>query len=173
MRACLDGPVHPHLALGVLGGQAAGPHAAGRALAEPAVGPLDGDDGLGAGRQRGAGHDAGGLARSDTDRVVRAGRDVPDDLQGGRELLAGARDIGDPYRVPVHRAVVERRQRHRHRDVLDQDTALGVEQLEFDGLQGLDRGEDVRQVLVHRPQVVFAGRAGRGAAQLCCISSAT
>ena len=102
-----------------------------------------------------------------------ARRDVPDDREDGRELLARARDIGDPDRVPVHRAVVERRQGDRHRDVLDQDAALGVEELQLDGFEGADGREDVLQVLVHRPEVVLAGDAGRGAAQGCYISSVT
>jgi hypothetical protein len=144
-----------------------------RAIAEAPVRPLHGHDGLGAGRQRGPGHDPGGLARPDVQEVGLTRGDVPDDLQGGRVLLARARDIRDPYRVPVHRAVVEGRQRDRHHDVLDQDAALGIGQLQLDGFQGADGGEDVLQVLVHRPQTVLAGGAGRGGAQDCCISSVT
>lgn len=116
------------------------------------------------------------------DRVGLAGGDVPDDLQDGGELLAGARHIGDPHRVPVHGAVVERRQGQRHRDVVDQHAALGVEQVQLDGVQGADGGEDVVQVVLHRPQPVRAGARGgvvvagvtvRAAAQRPCISSAT
>lgn len=110
VRACFGGPVHVHLSLGALGGEAAGAHAGHRALAEASVGPLDGDDGLGAGRQRGAGHDAGGLSGADVQQFGMARRDIPDDVQDGRELLARARHVGDPDRVPVHGAVVERRQ---------------------------------------------------------------
>ena len=75
-----------------------------------AVGPLDRDDRLGAGGQRRAGHDAGGLPGADAYAAAVAGRDVADDRQNGRVLLARARDVRDPDRVPVHRAVVERRQ---------------------------------------------------------------
>ena len=107
------------------------------------------------------------------EQSVLAGRDVADHREGGRVLLARARDIRDPHRVPVHGAVVERRQGDRHRDVLDQDAALGVEELQLDGFQGADGREDVLQVFVHRPEVVLAGGVGRGAAQRCYISSAT
>lgn len=165
--------VHPYLAGGALGGGAVGAHPGDRALAESPVGPLDRDDGLGAGRQRGAGHDAGGLPGAHVRKIRAARRDVADDGEDRRILLAGARDVRDPYRVPVHRAVVERRQGDRHRDVLDQDAALGVEELQLDGFEGADGGEDVLQVVVHRPEAVLAGRAGGGAAQDPCISSAT
>ncbi|MGX1252180.1 hypothetical protein RKD48_004691 [Streptomyces ambofaciens] len=182
VRPCLGRAVHVDVALGALRGQAAGAHAGHRSLAEPAVGPFDGDDGLGAGRERGAGHDAGGLAGAHGDRVGLAGGDVPDDLQNGGELLAGARDVGDPHRVPVHGAVVERRQGQRHRDVVDQDAPLGVEQVQLDRVQGADGGEDVVQVVLHRPQPVRAGARGGvvvagvtvcAAAQRPYISSAT
>ncbi|GAA4949935.1 hypothetical protein GCM10023238_15310 [Streptomyces heliomycini] len=173
VRACPGRAVHVHLPGGALGGEAAGAHPGDRALAEAAVGPLDGDDGLGAGRERGAGHDAGGLAGADVEEAGRARGDVPDDLEGRRVPLARARDVRDPHRVPVHGAVVERGQGDRHRDVLDQDAALGVEEVQLDGFEGPDGREDVVQVLVHRPEAVRTCGAGRDGAQRCCISSVT
>lgn len=173
MRACLGRAVDLHLSEGALGVRAVGAHPRDRALAEAAVGPLHGDDGLGAGRHRGAGHDAGGLAGAHVEQLGLARRDIADDRQSGRELLARARDIRDPHRIPVHRAVVERRQGDRHRHVLDQDAALGVEELQLDGFEGANGREDVLQVLGHRPEVVLAGDAGRGGAQNRYISSAT
>jgi hypothetical protein len=166
VRACLGRAVDLYLPEGALGGRAVGPHSGDRALAQAAVGPLHGDDCLGAGRQRGAGHDARGLAGAHVEQLRLARRDIADDRQNGRELLARARDIRDPHRVPVHRAVVERWQGDRHRDVLDQHAALGVEELQLDGFEGAHGREDVLQVLGHRPDVVLAGDTGRGGAQI-------
>lgn len=169
VRAGLRGPVHPHLAARALRGGAGGAHAGGRAPARTAVGPLDGDDGLGAGRQRGARHDPGGLPGADGRQPAVTGRDVADDREDRGELLGGTGDIGDPHRVPVHGAVVERRQRDRHRHVLDEDTALRVEELELDGFERADRREDVGQVLVHRPQTAGRARAGVRRAVLVAV----
>ncbi len=91
MRAGGRGAVDADLSAGALGGEAAGAHPGGGALAESAVGPLDGDDGLGAGRERGAGHDARGLSGADVHGVGRARRDVADDLEeAGYSSLAPA-----------------------------------------------------------------------------------
>ncbi len=77
VRAGGRGAVDADLSGGALGGEAAGAHPGGAALAEPAVGPLDGDDGLRAGRDRGAGHDAGGLPGADVREVGRAAATSP------------------------------------------------------------------------------------------------
>ena len=51
-----------------------------------AIGPLQRDDGVGAGRDRRAGHDPRAEARLDADAGVAAGGDVADDRQGHRSF---------------------------------------------------------------------------------------
>ncbi|BCK70667.1 hypothetical protein Srufu_046200 [Streptomyces libani subsp. rufus] len=153
--------VDADLAAGVLGGGAVGAHRGGRPLARAAVGPFDRDDGLGAGRYRGAGHDAGGLTGPDRGQFAAARRDIADDGEGGRGALRGVRDIGGPDRVAVHRAVVEGRQGDGDRDVLDQYAALGVEELQLDRVERSDLRQHVVEMLGHRPDAVLvAGPAG-------------
>ncbi len=139
------------------GARAARPHAAHRAPRRARRRSTStGTTASAPGGQRRPGHDARGLVRGRPGTGVgRAGRDVPDDLQDGRELLAGARHVRDPHRVPVHGAAVERRQGHRHRDVVDQDAALGVEQVQLDGFGGGGRSRgcppDARPPTTGRP----------------------
>ena len=56
--------------------------------------------------------------------------------------------------VPVHRGVVERRQRHRRDDVLGGGEAERLHQRLREVRQRLDGGEDAREVVVDRGQVV-------------------
>ena len=83
---------------------------------DAAVGPLELDDRVGAGRHRRAGHDARAEAGLDADAGVAAGGDVADHRQRDRRCLGGRRrDVVQPYRVAVHRRVVEAGQRARRR----------------------------------------------------------
>lgn len=164
VRPRLRGAVHAYLAARVFGGGAGRGHPGGRAAARAAVGPLDRYDGFRAGRQRGAGHDPGSLAGADGGQLTAARRHVPDDGEHRGKLLARTLDVGRSDGIAVHGAVVEGREGDGHGHVLDQDTALGVQQLELDGLQRPDGREDVREVLVHGPQTV-AGVLRCGTAQ--------
>src|SRR5690606_21860232 len=126
-------------------------HGVDGAAAQATVRPLDRYDRVRALREGGAGHDARRVARGDGGEFGAARRDVPHHTQHGGGLLVGALHVPGAYRVAVHRAVVEGRQRGGDGDVLQQDAALRVEEMELDGLQRADATEDVLQVLLDRP----------------------
>ena len=84
----------------------------------PAVGQLDRNDGVGAVRHRGAGHDPQRRAPAqDVVRRVPRG-DVAVDREGDGGLRGGAGELGGAHGVPVHRRVVEARQVDGGDDVL-------------------------------------------------------
>ena len=106
------------------------------------VGALDGDDGIRAVGHRRAGHDPHGGAGPDGLGGAVAGRDVVDDRQLDRRGLARAGDVGGEHGVPVHRRVVERRERPGGRDVGREDAAVGGRERELERRQDGDASED-------------------------------
>ena len=73
---------------------------------EHQFGVFDGDDRVGAGGHRGAGHDPDGRARRQHDGHGVAGGDVARHLEGDRDGL----DVAGAHRVSVHLRVAEQRQ---------------------------------------------------------------
>ncbi len=153
-----DRAQHPDLLALDRGGHRVG----GAAGAGAAVGPLDRGDGPGAGRDGCAGHDPGGLAGAHGGEFTGAGGDVADHGQHRGVRVARADGVGRAQGVAVHRAVVEGGQVALGDDVLGQPAALRVEQLELDGGERADGGQDVREVLVHGPQTVRTGTGAGG-----------
>ena len=117
-------------------------------LGGAAVGPLVGDDRVGARRDRGAGHDLGRRAGLERAQGGLAGADLADDRQRHRLVGGGARDVGQADGVPVHRGVVEARQRDRRDDVLGAGEAERVEQGLGDRRHRAHAAEHPREVLL-------------------------
>jgi hypothetical protein len=114
------------------------------------LGQLHHDDGVGARRHGGAGHDPGGLARTDLGALRRARGQDADDVQADRVVLARSRHVGRADGVPVHRRVVEGRDGVLGGDDLGRDAAGGVGHRDLRGCQGGDPLEDVGLRLVER-----------------------
>jgi hypothetical protein len=114
---------------------------------EAAVGLLDRHDRVRACRHHRAGHDPVRRAGPQRGDVDAAGRDVGRhrQLHGG---LGGARNVGGPHRIAVHRGVVERGQRDSRDDVSGQHPAARLPDRDvLCGHRVQQRGDD-RAVLV-------------------------
>ena len=120
------------------------------------VGLLEADDGVGAGRQGGAGHDADRLAGADGAARGVARRPFRHHAEADRAVAGGAGQVGGPDRVPVHGRVAERRDVGVGDDVLGEDHAERVEQRGVAGGQRRDAREHARQRLVNPQQLVVA-----------------
>ena len=117
------------------------------------VGVLERDDGVGPGRDRGAGHDAHGQSGTHARARVRTGGDVAHDGQRRRVVRAGVPGVDGAHGVAVHGRVVETGQGHGGQDVLGQQQTLRVEQGQLDRVDRADAVEHGLQVLVDRAQL--------------------
>ena len=117
-------------------------------LGHAAVGPLVRHDGVGTGGHRRAGHDLHGRAGRHRQDPRLAGADLADDRQVDRVVVAGGGDVVVHDGVPVHRRVVEARQRDRGEHVGGHAEAEGVQQRLVVRRQGPQGVEDQLLVLV-------------------------
>ena len=118
-----------------------------------AAGQLHLDHRVGPGRQRRAGHDAEAAARLQPVLAGVAGRDLPGHRQRHRALRARPGQVRGQHGEPVHRRVVERRQRVRRGDVRGGRGALRVGQAQLPRRERRDRRADLGQVLIDALQV--------------------
>ena len=144
------------------------PHRLGdrNAVVVERVDVLEADDGVGARRDRRAGHDADGAAGFDGDAGPMPRACLPDDVQLHRRVLAGVGGVGRDDRVAVHGGIVERRQVGACGDVRREDQPERIAEWQLNRWDGCDRSEDPIPCLVHanrfRAAVVVGVRHGSG-----------
>ena len=127
---------------------------AGR-LALDLVGVLKGHDGVRAGRDGRARHDADGRAGLKVAVRQRARLHVADDGQLDRGVLPRAGHVLVTHREAVHCRVVQRRQVQRRRDFLGQRQPQRVGERNLHRRHQRDVGEDLLQRLLHAQHVLL------------------
>ena len=119
------------------------------------VGLLDRDDGVGAGRQGSAGHDAGSLPGAQPPLRRRSGRDVHHDLQLYRRVGACAKQVRGAQGKAVHAGVGEGGQVDRGDQVFSQHTSQTFIQWRKLDRKWLQVAQNVLQSLVDREHFRF------------------
>jgi hypothetical protein len=118
---------------------------------------LNGDDGVGAGRQRGAGHDLRGLSREEVSRTWAASRDLRDH----GELATPLGEVLAADGEPVHRRVVEARHSLRRDHLPGAGAAERLEQRHAFRTQRLHLGQHCVERLVDADHAASSAVAPR------------
>ena len=156
-------------------GRVSSPRSCNGAIRRQGRRQLDGDDRVGAGRQRRPGRDPDGGPGLDAGRGDAAGRHFADDPQRDRSVLGRRGHVGGPDRVAVHRAVVPRRQVGRGRDRDGQDEPQrGLGSMGLDGERTVKRAEHRGAGVLHRQErVAHDGSRRRRPSQATMLATIT